>query len=59
MAASRLTDSRTRTAVTEVSYRAGIDDIDIRDFVEVTLFKARGAHLFTNGFAIGLVDFAA
>ena len=47
-----------RTAVTQVSYRAGIDDIDIGDVVEVPLYKASGAHLVANSLTISLINLA-
>ncbi len=59
MAATRLADELARTAVAEMGDGAGVDDVDIGNFVEVALYEACAAHLLANSFAIGLVDFAA
>ena len=59
MAAMGLTNKVARATVAQVSYRTGVDDIDIGDRVKVALLKASKAHLFTDGIGIGLVNFAA
>src|SRR5450755_3969193 len=59
VAAMRLRDHLARTTVAKLRHRTGIDNIDIRNLREVTLHKARRAHLLPNGLAIGLVDLAA
>src|SRR5260370_10928560 len=40
-------------------YGAGVDDVDIRAFAKIVLHIASRAHLFANGFTIGLIYFAA
>ncbi len=57
--APRLADQLARTAVAQVRDCAGVDDIDIRELVKISLRESGGIHLFAYGFAIGLVDFAA
>src|SRR6266567_2981071 len=59
MTTTRLADELPRTPVTQVSDRAGIDDIDIRSITKITLHKTRSTHLFANSLAIGLIDFTA
>ncbi len=59
MAAASLADHLARTAVAQVRHGAGVDDVDICDFTEIALHKASRAHLFADGFAIGLIYLAA
>jgi len=59
MSTTCLADELTRTAVTQMSDRACIDDIDIRSIAKITLNKTCGTHLFANSLTIGLIDFTA
>lgn len=59
MATARLADKLARAAISQVRDGAGIDDIDIGNIVKVALREASRTHLFADGFAVGLIDFAA
>ena len=59
MSAMGLADKVARATVAQVSYRTGVNDIDIGDRVKVALLEASKAHLVTDGIGIGLVNFAA
>jgi hypothetical protein len=59
LASVGLADHQPRTTVAQVRHRTGIDDIDIGGLIKFALHKTSGIHLLANGFAIGLIDFAA
>jgi hypothetical protein len=59
MATVCLRDELTRTAVAQVSNGAGVDNVDIGNFIEVPLYKTCCAHLFADSLAISLIHLAA